>query len=511
MKKHIFTLVILCAFCLSSKAQYLDGIHYRDFHNYYWEPWIDVDTSFCDVGGPKYMSGFELFAIGLQRYYNERDKDRYIEEMARYVYTDRPLTILGIAVLCEIDVTHHDLQPGDVYFYEDTNLLFPKSERIAIYKPTAVFDSMVEIASGTYSVFNAKPYILSDSSTNTPIVDSSSCDDNSPRPYSERLYGHDSYPEMFPPIRFREGYFDNPVVVSDSFYVAVGLRNSYQFIYIEDDVDGTRSVGNYRIAVHYGSYFARVASKEFLPFDTKDPFGRHRNKFLEHNGRWAPYSHFGQRYDSTVMFVDSIHTNFNERQLYIFPIIDTIAYHYTCPVPIHFRAVEQNGDCVVLSWSSHGDHDNWQVIFVPEGASPDTASPTLCQSNLYSHCGLEPGVHYRAFVRAQCKERPDSTYFSDWVECGPIYIGMDIDLDVPTMDIERYTTIMPNPASAQVQVFSSFPLRAVEVFDLQGKPVASPAVSDRSALFDVSGWTPGLYLVSIHTSGGTTVKKLVVE
>ena len=509
MKRIIFTLVILCAFCLSSKAQYLDGIHYRDFHNYYWEPWIDVDTSFCDVGGPKYMSGFELLLSGISLEHEERHIDRSMVEMARYVYTDRPLTILGIAVLCEIDVTHHNIAPIELYFNVDTNLIFPKSEKIAIYKPTEVFDSMVEIASGTYSFFNAKTYILSDSSANAPIVDSSSCDDNSPRPYSERLYGHDSYPEMFPPIRFREGFFENPVVVSDSFYVAVGLYNSYNAFPISNPEWPTAQ--NHRHTYFYGSYFARVASKEFLPFDTKDPFGRHRNKFLQHNGKWARYSHFGVAYDSLAYLFDSIHTNFNEWQLYIFPIIDTIAYHYTCPVPIHFRAVEQNGDCVVLSWSSHGDHDNWQVIFVPEGASPDTASPTLCQSNLYSHCGLEPGVHYRAFVRAQCKERPDSTYFSDWVECGPIYIGMDIDLDVPTMDIERYTTLMPNPASAQVQVFSSFPLRAVEVFDLQGKPVASPAVSDRSALFDVSGWTPGLYLVSIHTSGGTTVKKLVVE
>ena len=510
--KRIIPLVVLCFLCLSSKAQYLDGIHYRDFHNYYWEPWIDVDTSFCDVGGPKYMSGFELISI-LRSNYDERHIDmvRRTEEMARYVYTDRPLSILGIAVLCEIDVTHNNLDPVALYFNADTNLIFPKSEKIAIYKPTEVFDSMVELASGTYSFFNAKTYILSDSSANTPIIDSSSCDDNSPRPYSERLYVHSSDPEIYPPLRFREGYFENPVVVSDSFYVAVGLYNTIDNVPIPIADTSTELVRNHRPPHYYGSYFARVASKEYLPFDTKDPFGRHRNKFLQHNGKWASHSHFRVAYDSLAYLFDSIHTNYNEWQLYIFPIIDTIAYHYTCPVPIHFRAVEQNGDCVVLSWSSHGDHDNWQVIFVPEGASPDTASPTLCPSNLYSHCGLEPGVHYRAFVRAQCKERPDSTYFSDWVECGPIYIGMDIDLDVPTMDIERYTTLMPNPASAQVQVFSSFPLRAVEVFDLQGKPVASPAVSDRSALFDVSGWTPGLYLVSIRTSGGTTVKKLVVE
>ena len=507
MKKVSFITIILLLLVQISQAQYLDGIHYRDFHNYYWEPWIDVDTSLCEAGGPKYMSGKAYLYINRSNNMNSI-KTR---EIARYVYTDRPLTVLGVAVLCEVSTNtlSEDFLNDYIYGHVDTNILLPKEDKIAIYKPTPVFDSMIELASSTYSFFHAKPYILSDSSGKTANPDTSLCDTIGPRIYSR--WDHGVLFENYPILRFHEGFFDEPVVVSDSFYVAAGMYNSSTLISFETD-SGTSSVPNHRYQIYNAAYFLGKESEKHFPFDTKDPFGRHRNKFMNNPGKWSRFSYIeGTRIQDTIDYFDGNPPISNEWQFYIFPIIDTIAYHYTCPVPIHFRAVEQNGDCVVLSWSSHGDHDNWQVIFVPEGASPDTASPALCPSNLYSHCGLEPGVHYRAFVRAQCKERPDSTYFSDWVECGPIYIGMDIDLDIPTMDIERYTTLMPNPASAQVQVFSSFPLRAVEVFDLQGKPVASPAVSDRSVLFDVSGWTPGLYLVSIHTSGGTTVKKLVVE
>ena len=506
MKKHIFTLVILCAFCLSSKAQYLDGIHYRDFHNYYWEPWIDVDTSLCDVGGPKYVSGFLDICNGIGAYY----------EVARYVYTDRPLLVSGVAVLSRVV----SAPPSNLErFHFDTNLYHPKTEQIAIYKPTEVFDSMVELTRGYYSLFNPKPYILSDSSNVGPNTSVDLCDP-SPRPFSS--YDTCFYPE---PIRFREGFFEKPIEVTDSFYVAAGNYNHHIHYDFETDSSGTISVGSLRMTDYFGAPFPQRRYPQFLQFDSSNPYGRHHNKFLHKSGKWS----LSVQNDTVTTYNDA----FVEResigydspvcdfQLYIFPIIDTLPidsfFHYTCPAPFNLKVVDQSDNSVLLTWSSHRDHDFWQFVIVPEGSSPDDAIPITCLNNMRSHYGLQEGVRYRAYVRAQCKEQRGDIYYSDWVESEPIFIGMEVEgrgndeVSIVTLDVDHCTTVLPNPASAQVQVFSSFPLRAVEVFDLQGKPVASPVVSDRSAIFDVSGWTPGLYLVSIRTSGGTTVKKLVVE
>ena len=504
MKKHIFTLVILCAFCLSSKAQYLDGIHYRDFHNYYWEPWIDVDTSLCDVGGPKYVSGFWELCNILDNYY----------EVARYVYTDRPLLITGIAMLGRVATA-----PQDFMADSDSNLYYPQREQIAIYKPTEVFDSMVELTRGYYSLFNPKPYILSDSSNFGANTSVNLCDP-SPRPFT-------SYDTFFlhEPVRFYEGFFEKPIEVTDSFYVAAG--NYVPHIHYEYETESGVIVeaGSYRHVDYFGAIFPQQFYPQFLQFDSSNPYGRHHNKFLHKSGKWS----LSVQNDTVTTYNDA----FVEResigydspvcdfQLYIFPIIDTLPidsfFHYTCPAPFNLKVVDQSDNSVLLTWSSHRDHDFWQFVIVPEGSSPDDAIPITCLNNMRSHYGLQDGVRYRAYVRAQCKEQRGDIYYSDWVESEPIFIGMEVEgrgndeVSIVTLDVDHCTTVLPNPASAQVQVFSSFPLRAVEVFDLQGKPVASPAVSDRSALFDVSGWTPGLYLVCIHTSGGTTVKKLVVE
>ncbi len=60
------------------------------------------------------------------------------------------------------------------------------------------------------------------------------------------------------------------------------------------------------------------------------------------------------------------------------------------------------------------------------------------------------------------------------------------------------TYIVPNPAAAEVTVYSSFYINRIEAHSLQGvKTMDIPA--------------SGVYVITIHTQGGNVTKKLVVQ
>ena len=77
--------------------------------------------------------------------------------------------------------------------------------------------------------------------------------------------------------------------------------------------------------------------------------------------------------------------------------------------------------------------------------------------------------------------------------------------------VEQLTYISPNPTHDEVQVFSSFGIRKVGIYNVQGVQVFAQQVSDYSALINVGTLPAGLYFVNVHTYAGIVTKKLVVE
>ena len=66
-------------------------------------------------------------------------------------------------------------------------------------------------------------------------------------------------------------------------------------------------------------------------------------------------------------------------------------------------------------------------------------------------------------------------------------------------------------ASNQVLVFSSFELRSIEVYDLQGRTLMSIPCEGHSAAFDVENWPKGMYVAVVRTGAGNFTKKLIVN
>ena len=77
--------------------------------------------------------------------------------------------------------------------------------------------------------------------------------------------------------------------------------------------------------------------------------------------------------------------------------------------------------------------------------------------------------------------------------------------------LERYVNLMPNPASEQVRLVSSFGLTRVEAYIEAGKRVYDGATSGYGAVLELQGWPAGLYLLRVHTRMGVVTKKLVVR
>ncbi|MBO7489439.1 MAG: leucine-rich repeat protein [Bacteroidales bacterium] len=74
---------------------------------------------------------------------------------------------------------------------------------------------------------------------------------------------------------------------------------------------------------------------------------------------------------------------------------------------------------------------------------------------------------------------------------------------------DRYTYLMPNPASDRVTVASSFRIGEVELYDLNGKLLARQKVDGLQTALDISALAAGTYIVRVTTNNGTAYKKLI--
>ena len=80
-----------------------------------------------------------------------------------------------------------------------------------------------------------------------------------------------------------------------------------------------------------------------------------------------------------------------------------------------------------------------------------------------------------------------------------------------TLHVVRNTYMMPNPASDQVTVMSSFRIERIEIYTLTGQRVMLEKVGGLSSQVDISSLAKGTYIVRIHTNRGVSSKRLVVK
>ena len=179
-------------------------------------------------------------------------------------------------------------------------------------------------------------------------------------------------------------------------------------------------------------------------------------------------------------------------------------------------------DTVTVQWAQDSLHPEFELSYGCEGIRPEDGTIVTLRDNkwMFSDTAYSdtPMV---AYVRTVCREY-DTLRWSRWSD--PVYFRLHHERDDTTQHEEismpderdvlsRFVRIMPNPASGNVLVMSSYGIDRIEVFDVRGERVLEQSNTEhrRSAEFDVTSWAKGVYVVLIHTPGGTSAKRLVVK
>ena len=196
-----------------------------------------------------------------------------------------------------------------------------------------------------------------------------------------------------------------------------------------------------------------------------------------------------------------------------FPIFDTTSptpggdtTTDSCAVPTGLRVQILSGNSAIVRWD-HSDAGMWELAVWRDGDGEESAAVTQSQVEVVDLDGLDTGVVFVARLRAVC----DSGNVSEWTDT--IHFGIpgnaSGDVSIEEDVIGRYTHLMPNPAGDRVTLLSSFRMRKVELFNMEGKRIACHEADGLSMALDLSGYASGTYIVRISTQLGVTTKRLM--
>ena len=418
--------------------------------------------------------------------------------------TDHPIKILGIAACAYAEAPRDTtlwywLQGiSQVYHPEyffpnqrDTTLAGRLTDSLILYKPTNGEPSY--LAGGPWRVEYPHRYLplpmrvdrlgipLSNDTVLYTVIDST------------------------PVVPLYEVMFDKPQVVTDSFIVAGTSFNndgSYETQYLpgNDYVSESMWLWNHPPT----RYWSIIYYSNPLIAGWQTPLnhtnGEHVVWFKYRDTPWfrAIPNHYRTPYDTSILYV--VHTNV------IFPIIDPDFDTTLCDVVRDVSVVAATDTTLTLMWTG-GNNVEWEVQYAEvNGWDAWTVTTTVPMVTL---TGLHERTNYIVRVRGRCEWDTEFGPWSDWAD---VFTGAHHD-DPPesVSALERFTQMMPNPASGQVTVLSSYRLSRVVVYDLRGHVVLEHDDAGLATTFDVSTLSRGIYVVAIHTPAGTATKRLIVE
>ena len=335
------------------------------------------------------------------------------------------------------------------------------------------------------------------------------------------------YVQIYKPIY--EVYFEKPVIVNDSFYVAGTANNSYYaFSHIRTNED---SFGD----VYQDSVFAKAHPETRYAFTKKEegqPYGfpvprsvKYRAHLIDaHN----PYVVGADLHDYDWHVFDA--NDF----VNIFAIIDT---NWTgpdttgtsegddsCYAPFNLRVTEKGYTNATLLWDCAGGSE-WQLAVGKnsEVSGPDQASFYDVGHKYCIVSGLDTATEYVAWVRSVC----DSVTASDWSDSivfatlslvPPVDDTTHVDppnppdsLSVNTLAASPNVSIYPNPAMDEFVIESQCRIARIEMFSSKGELLRRQESTSHTLRVDVTGWAKGVYVVRVYTTGGDVIKKLIIK
>lgn len=462
---------IVIASSVMSQNQYYynegDTIHGRDtiYHYQWWsEQWLASD-SMHKLHTNVYAYWFDHFLSNIHG------------RVVRYCYTEQPLKIVGISTSL-----YHCYLGDDPLHLINYNHMIPvdsppeRQEYVLLYEADTAYPNFYEVARLPFDYSKPPRYMTLDLR------------------WSQN-YCCSTAPDRQQTIPVREFYFDKPITVHDSFYV--GHTANTNWWPDPDTIDYAAGVRSWSLLYVPFTTHAFPCTEETMNCDSL-PFQLYRAKqddyvIGEFDSNWHYYRGATFMLDFPIVEIDS--------SFYDGPP------QYVCPPATNLRVAQAQDGMAVLLWNTHADHVGWQVSYGPAGTPPDSGTLVDCPIQVAQLHGLDTCTQYVAYVRGICNH--DSTMYSEWSDSVVFNSCGQLGMETPDPGIAQLVTILPNPASSQVQLLSSFELRAVTVYDLQGRTIMEEECSGHNATFSVNGWDDGLYIAVIHTAGGIFSKKLL--
>ena len=500
MKRIILAVTFLFSISVQSQVTYLH-VGDRLPNLYYWDTnWWDYYHLYRPVLTQDNGQEHQDFVCSNMKDYQNR------KECARYFYTDSTLTIIGVAAAIEVDtvrydeIHHHWINRNYMWQYADTSMANREPEYFCLYKPDG--DTMLLLAKAEWDTKEPANYMICGG-----------------RKYCSRRVDATTevsfYAEHF--VRLHETYFTTPVTVSDSFYVSWTQNNNYRVFH-----DG-------KVKRAHPGTFVWETSQPGVGYNSTTHYGPRPG-----NLKWR--FHLINEYNTPAPGDESITpADTNWHGIYkptgdgffnIFPIFDTSRATTwitdSCTAPTYVALNDASWEDTLISWGlgenmhwaviewNFGSNSLWEMAVKRLGDSWDNAETTQCTANFATLTGLDTAQWYAVRVRAVC----DSDRYSPWSDSIKFYVPANTAMhgtERAETVVDRHTHLIPNPAHGQVRVLSSFFLNAVETYTLDGRLVDRRSADGITLDLDLSGSTPGIYLVRIVTPKGTALKKLVVQ
>ena len=470
MKKLIIILALMAtAMCASAQIDTLDlGDHeptYYYGHNHWWDYYALYDNvgrsiDWVDNGVP----------------FDEECKP----EFARYCFIDSSLRVIGVAAALETVLFKANQDgPADSILIKQ---MLP--EQFCLYEVDSTDNSMHLLAKGEWNSGMAPRYRIVTRVMQHPMG----------------VY------HRFTPLY--EVFFDSAITVSDSFYVSVTCNNAYRH-------PGTLNYFAYCVpeAVSCENYDSGGNVYDVSKFDPNPNHFRRKlhllnpintdGRFQVTDTNWHYFKDWWYNpADTSTPARFRGHIN-------IFPIIDT-SRELVCQQSRNLSLAFTAGGVATLAWEGGYNAHQWELSVCNDGCAPDDGTITQWGTRIATVLGLDRGTWYTAWVRSVC----DSVHISDWCDSIRFFVPDDGDPEDPEgieTTADRYSYLMPNPASGSVTVASSFRIAEVELFSLDGRSLLRSKVDAMSTALNLDGLAAGTYIVRIATTAGTAYKKLVVK
>ena len=407
-------------------------------------------------------------------------------EMARPCYSPRPLKIIGIA--------------GAVNFYSLTYSLTTdwedrEPEYFTLYEVTTS-DSLIPLTTVRWDTATPRFYM-----------------------YTNQI---GKQGDQYRYSKVYEAYFDEPIEVTDSFYVSGTMFNNSLFLDFDSVTNEYKGAWRkHRLIMYafssmgYFTNYVNFGQPEVGVFRPPQDYFKYRfhemdQIFLYEEGE-----------PSCSMWLDAQDTNWHTVStahfLHIFPIYDTSnGFRYnifdTCPSPTGFSIVDADEDNVALRWDGNDSVVRWELELTQDDDS-STAVIYSCTDDTITVSDLNNFTWYSARLRSICDSGDFDCIESPWSQPLSFYVYKDTASHEGIADVpgDRTVVVQPNPATDAVTVSASSTILSVEFYNLQGVLVLEEHANAASTRINTSRLPAAVYTLRIKTDKGTATRKLTVR